>query len=321
MLKWSQREDQMKALVFTGPGVVEVQEVAEPQAGPHETVVEVVRAGICGSDLHGIREPGFRQPPLIMGHEFAGRTSDGRRVVVNPLVACGSCDQCVAARPELCRHRSLVGIHRPGGFAERVAVPESAVHELPKAMSWEEAALVEPMANAVHAWRLAGGAAGRRVGVIGCGTIGLVCLEAARSGGAARLAGADISPERQDAAKRLGAEVGAALDGEFDVVVDAVGLPSTRAQAMEHLIGGGTAVWLGLASADAGIDAQALVRTEKRIVGSFAYSEADFLEAINRVGRLDLSWVETFPLSLKAVAIFNQLMNGEALPIKALLQP
>jgi threonine dehydrogenase-like Zn-dependent dehydrogenase len=311
----------MKALVFTAPGVVQVEEVPEPQAGPGETVVEVARAGICGSDLHGIREPGFRQPPLIMGHEFAGRTSDGRRVVVNPLVVCGSCDHCVADRPELCRHRSLVGIHRPGGFAERVAVPESAIHELPTTMTWEEAALIEPMANAIHAWKLAGGAAGRRVGVIGCGTIGLVCLEAARGGGAARLAAADVSGERREAANRLGAEVGDALTGEFDVVVDAVGLPSTRTQAMEHLVGGGTAVWLGLASADAGIDAQAVVRTEKCILGSFAYSETDFLDAIDRVSRLDLSWARTFSLGEKAVAIFNELMNGGTLPIKALLQP
>jgi threonine dehydrogenase-like Zn-dependent dehydrogenase len=80
----------LKALVFTGPGVVQVDEVPEPRAGLDETVVSVARAGICGSELHGIRQPSFRKPPLIMGHEFAGRTPDGRRVAVNPLLVCGS---------------------------------------------------------------------------------------------------------------------------------------------------------------------------------------------------------------------------------------
>lgn len=119
----------MRALVFTGPGVVEVQDVVEPQAGPYETLIEVARAGICGSDLHGIRQVGFRKPPMILGHEFAGRTPDGKRAAVNPLIACGSCDQCAADRTQLCRNRALLGVHRAGAFAERVAVPDGAVHD------------------------------------------------------------------------------------------------------------------------------------------------------------------------------------------------
>ena len=131
----------MKALVFTAPGVVEIQEVPDVVAGDGEVVVHVDRAGICGSELHGIQTPGFRVPPLVMGHEFVGRLDDGRRVAINPLTSCGECDLCRRGRTQLCRSRQLLGVHRAGGFAERVAVPQNAVHEIP-----------EPIANAVHAW-------------------------------------------------------------------------------------------------------------------------------------------------------------------------
>src|SRR2546430_5873096 len=115
----------MRALVFTAPSVVELRDVDEPAPRPGEAVLDVAVAGICGSELHGVRTPGFRIPPLIMGHEFAGTTPDGRRVAVNPLLSCGCCDRCRAGQTQLCWQRAIIGIHRPGGFAERVAVPES----------------------------------------------------------------------------------------------------------------------------------------------------------------------------------------------------
>lgn len=175
----------MKALVFTGPGVVELREVPEPVAGPGEELVHVVVAGICGSELHGVRTPGFRVPPLIMGHEFAGRTDDGREVIVNPILSCGACDVCERGLRNVCRHRRMVGVHRPGGFAQRVAVPAQALTPLPAGLGWAAAGIVEPAANAVHAWALAGSPSGARVGVIGAGAIGLACLLVARGGGAA----------------------------------------------------------------------------------------------------------------------------------------
>src|SRR5688572_18248961 len=110
----------MKAMVYTAPSVLELQNVPEPEPAPGETVVEVKSSGICGSELHGVQTPGFRQPPLIMGHEFGGTTREGRRVTINPMVACGHCDMCRRGRHYLCRTRSIVGIHRSGGFGERV---------------------------------------------------------------------------------------------------------------------------------------------------------------------------------------------------------
>jgi len=311
----------MKALVFTAPSVVELHDIDEPSVKSDEILVEVAAAGICGSELHGVRTPGFRTPPLVMGHEFAGTTIDGRRVAVNPILSCGACDLCARGHSQLCRHRALIGVHRPGGFAERVAVPASAVHVLPAGMSWTAAGLVEPIAYAVHTWNVAQVPEGARVGVIGCGTIGLLCAQLARGKGAATVAAADVSERRAAVAARLGADpTGPELRGEFDVIFDAVGLPVTRAAALAHLAPGGTAVWLGLASAEPGFDGADLVRTEKRIVGSFGYTGAEFAAAVDLAAEWDLSWVNTFPLA-DGARVFTDLMNGGTEPVKALLSP
>jgi len=310
----------MRAMVFTGPGIVEIQDVPDVIAGDGEVVVHVDRAGICGSELHGISQPGFRIPPLIMGHEFVGHTSDGRRVAVNPLVSCATCDRCGAGLTQLCRTRALLGVHRAGGFAERVAVPRGALHQLPDEIDWDHAALIEPLANAIHAWTLAGSPRGAKVGVIGCGPIGLSCTEIARHEGAASVSCADLSPERRAVASALGADASSALDGEFDVIFDAVGTAATRATSLELLIPGGTAVWLGLATPDAGFDAASAVRFEKCVRGSFAYSDEEFGAATRLAPRLDLSWTTTYPLE-QGAAVFTALMNGHSSPIKALLQP
>lgn len=311
----------MKALVFTAPGVVEQHDVPEPEVGVDEVLVHVVTSGICGSELHGVRTPGFRVPPLVMGHEFAGRTDDGQAVTVNPILSCGACDMCAAGLRNVCRNRQIIGVHRPGAFAERVAVPAGAVVPLPEGLGWTAAGVVEPAANSVHAWRLAGRPAGARVGVIGAGAIGLTCLQVALSGGAASVEIADRSPERLEIATRLGARTaGAELTGEYDVIFDAVGAAATHEQSLARLRPGGAAVWLGLADHVAGYDAADLVRGEKRVLGSFAYDDADFAGALDLVAGWDLSWVETFPLD-EGAAVFTTLMNGRSTPVKALLTP
>ncbi len=311
----------MKALVFTGPGVVELQDVPEPRVAAGEVLVHVRSAGICGSELHGAAAPGFRTPPLIMGHEFAGVSDGGDPVVVNPILSCAACDLCRGGLRHVCRQRRIVGVHRAGGFAERVAVPRSALRPVPDGMSWTAAALVEPAANARHAWNLAGAPAGARVAVIGCGAIGLLCLLTARASGAAAVDVADLSPGRTAEALRLGAgRAGQALDGEYDVIFDAVGSAGTRAQSVERQRPGGVAVWLGLAEPDPGFDAAGLVRGEKRVLGSFAYSDDEFTATAQRLGEWDLSWADQYPLRAGA-EVFTALMNGAPHPIKALLTP
>ena len=240
---------------------------------------------------------------------------------VNPLVACGACDLCKVGATQLCRSRSLLGIHLAGGFAERVAVPKSSIHELPDGLAWDRAALIEPVANGVHAWALAGSPDGKRVGVIGCGPIGLACLEVARYLGAASVTCTDLAGDRREVASAIGADgVGAELEGEFDVIFDAVGTASTRRASVDRLIPGGTTVWLGLSTPDAGFDAAHAVRMEKNVRGSFAYTDAQFALAVAMAPQLNLTWSTTYPLS-QGAEIFNSLMGGQTTPIKALLRP
>jgi alcohol dehydrogenase len=255
-----------------------------------------------------------------MGHEFVGTTDDGRRVVVNPIVSCGSCDMCAAGHDQLCRSRSIVGIHRSGGFAEQVAVPGEQLHELPREVDFQRGALIEPLANALHAWHLAGAPAGARVGIIGAGTIGLVCLLALGKD-AGEVMMTDLARDRLETASKLGADkTGTRLEGEFDVILDAVGKPATHRASVEHLKPGGTTVWIGLESDEPAFVARDLVRMEKKVVGSFAYPAAVFAEAVALARSVDLGWATTFPL-VDGAGIFTELMNGRSDVVKALLTP
>jgi threonine dehydrogenase-like Zn-dependent dehydrogenase len=302
----------VKAIVYTGPRELRYTDVAEPAPGPGEVVVEVRAVGVCGSELEGVASGSpFRVPPLIMGHEFAGRRADtGDRVVVNPLVACLECDLCLRGQANVCRRRAIVGIQRPGAYAERVAVPERCCYPAPAALDWETLALVEPLANALHAWRLPADRHPQRVGVIGAGPIGLSCVLVACSRGAPAVHVADLAKERRAAAERLGASwAGAALEGEFDLVVDAVGSPATRRAAVELTRPGGSAVWLGLHGPDPGFDGLALIRGEKSVLASFCYTDQDFRAAIGLAAAIDPWWVTSRPLS-EGAELFMELMGG-----------
>ncbi len=310
----------MRALVFTRPSVVELEDVAEPAVADGEVVVEVAVAGICGSELHGIRHTEFRKPPLVMGHEFSGTTPDGRRVTVNPLISCGTCDLCLLGQEHLCRNRAILGINRAGAFAERVVVPESNVHEIPDSMSFETAAMVEPLANAVHALRLAAPAPGARIAIIGAGTIGVVSLLVALQY-SDDVTVSDLDADRLALAKSLGAaNTAQQLDGEFDVIVDAVGAASTHKASIDALRPGGVAVWIGLLSSDAAFDGQEIVRAEKRVLGSYCYRPGDFVAALELASSVPLDWTTSFGLEDSA-RIFTELMNGRHDVVKALIVP
>ncbi len=311
----------MRALVFTAIDVVSMMDVPDVVAGDGEEVIHVTRSGICGSELHGIRHASFRVPPLVMGHEFVGRTDDGRRVAVNPLITCGACEACRNGETQICPTRRLLGAHLAGGFAERVVVPATLVHEIPDELDWDRAGLIEPIANALHAWRLAGSPVGKRVAIIGAGAIGLACLEVARHFGASTIAVADLAPERLAVATSLGADqVNDTLRDTYDVIFDAVGVAATRSASIANLRAGGTTVWLGLANDEAGFDALDLIRWEKNVRGMFAYNDATFVEAIALAPQLNLRWSTTFALE-EGAKIFTELMHGARTPIKALLEP
>ena len=146
----------MRALVWTAPEKMEIQEQAEPTAAADEVVIRVAFAGICGSELSGfLGHNALRTPPLVMGHEFSGEIvevgrdvtglSEGDAVTVNPLTYCGLCRTCKMGLTQLCPERRLVGAHRPGAFAEYLSVPAFVTHRLPAGMSLRSGSLTEPV--------------------------------------------------------------------------------------------------------------------------------------------------------------------------------
>lgn len=176
----------MKAWVLHGINDLRFETVKKPEIAGGEVLVSVKAAGICGSDIPRIYRTGAHTHPLIPGHEFSGvveecgKTVDqsllGARVGIFPLIPCGKCEPCKKQRYEMCRNYSYLGSRRNGGFAEYVAVPTENLIRLPDNVTFEEAAMLEPMAVAVHAMRRTSFAGAETIVVCGLGTIGLLLL-------------------------------------------------------------------------------------------------------------------------------------------------
>lgn len=176
----------MKAYTLHGVGDLRLEETSCPAPKPEEVLVRVKAAGICGSDIPRIYQTGTYHFPTIPGHEFAGVVEEvgedvdiewkGKRVGVFPLIPCYTCDPCRAEKYEMCRDYGYLGSRQDGGFAEYAAVPEKNLIVLPENVSYEEAAMLEPMAVAVHAMRRTAPSEGESVVVCGLGTIGLFLL-------------------------------------------------------------------------------------------------------------------------------------------------
>lgn len=221
---------------------VSVVEVPEP-AG-EGVVVSIVSAGICGSDLHMVD---IMPTAATLGHEFAGLLPDGRLVAVEPLGACRQCADCLDGRPYHCRHGlQMFGSVGDGGMADRCLVPEASLVLMPAGVPPADSSLVEPIAVAVHAVRLAGNLRDARAAIIGGGTIGL-CLVAALQGEGITAIDVLARHDHQRAAiQRLGARVGELARSRWDVVFDAVGTAESLAQAIRMTRPGGRVVLVGV---------------------------------------------------------------------------
>src|SRR5512132_4270463 len=205
----------MKAIVWHGPGRMTIEERPDPvDPGSGELIVRPEAVGICGSEVEGyLGHMGNRRPPLVMGHEFAGVVVaagdgagawEGARVAVNPLAGCGHCRLCRAGQENLCPQRTLIGVHRDGAFADLVTAPAANARALPDGVPARVGALVEPLANGVHAVRLAlAGDPVTRAVVIGAGTIGLMTLQAALLSGIAHVAVLEPHGQRRERALAL----------------------------------------------------------------------------------------------------------------------
>ncbi|MDX1433107.1 MAG: alcohol dehydrogenase catalytic domain-containing protein [Gammaproteobacteria bacterium] len=329
----------MKALVYTAAREIQYRDAPAPARAPGEVLVDIEAVGICGSDMHAyLGHDPRRVPPLILGHEAVGTVvagpGAGQRAVLNPLIACGVCDECLGGRQNLCPERDLVGMYRPGAFAERISIPERNLVPIPPDMDVSHAALTEPAATSLHAVRLAGRISHRplsetRALVIGAGSIGLFAALALADHGAARIDLAETNRLRRDSAARTGAV--RVLDpaatppqpSAYDLVVDAVGGRSSRATASAAVRPGGIIVHIGLLDNEGGLDLRRMTLHEITCIGTYTYTPVDLRAAVAKLhtGAFgDLAWIEQRPLSAGPGA-FDDLLHGRTAAAKIVLRP
>ena len=322
----------MRALVYKGPETLEFGDFADPVPQEGEEVVEIASSGICGSDMHAyLGHDERRPPPLILGHEIAGTVREtGKRVTVSPLVTTGNDRYCAEGRDNLSPDRQIISMPpRHGGFAEAVAIPPANLVELPEGFSMDKAALTEPIACGWHAVRLAleaQGAEGPAL-VIGGGAIGVGATLSLVAQGVETVRVAEPNAARRGYLESTCGfdmvDPGALGDEEFRIVVDAVGIEPTRAQASALVTPGGVIVHIGLGSASGGLDIRRMTLQEITFIGTYTYTAQDFRDTAQAMfdGHLGaLDWIETRPLSEGARA-FADIRAGVVPAPKIILKP
>lgn len=333
----------MQALVYTRPGELQLQTRPDPELAAGEVVLQVEAVGICGSDMHAWHghDP-RRQPGLVLGHEFVGRitASDakgfepGTRWTGNPLITCGTCEYCVQGRNNLCANRTMVGMTRPGAYAEYMSIPAASLVAIPQDMPARTAALTEPAATAWHAVNLSMKALARplhecRVLVIGGGAIGMLAALLYRRLGVTRLTVTELNPRRRETlARAVGCEVidpreAPLEESAYDHVMDAVGAKVTRQQALSAIKPGGVIMHVGLQDWASEIDMRKLTLAEITLLGTYTYTTADLratVAALHEGAFGDLAWVEERPLADGPQA-FVDLDSGASAAPKIVLRP
>ncbi|MEM7194298.1 MAG: alcohol dehydrogenase catalytic domain-containing protein [Pseudomonadota bacterium] len=319
----------MKALVYTANQEMTFREESEPTVEPGDALIEVHTVGICGSDMHAyLGHDPRRVPPLILGHEAVGTvlsgTDKGRRVALNPLITCGSCNNCLGGQQNLCARRDLIGMYRAGAFAERVSLPERNLIPVPDDMKNAHASLTEPGATGLHSIGLAERALLRpiseaRVLVIGGGAVGLLTALLLKDKGVVSLEIAETNPlRRKTVADHTGITVFDPIDkpaaeNGYDLVFDAVGSARTREAAVFSAKPGSAVVHIGLQDNEGSMDVRKMTLQEIIFIGCYTYTPVDLNVMLHKLhsGALgSLEWADKVPLDDGANA-FRQLLNGE----------
>lgn len=330
------------AKAASGPGSMQLQDVSRPEPSSDEVLVEVAYAGLCGSDagIYAFKDAYHGMDlPTIIGHEYSGRVVSvgsnvdgveaGDHVVERPIRACGDCYQCRSGTPNVCRDARITGVHHDGAYAEYVAVPKSAVHELPPELDLRRAAITEPTSVAARAViRNSRVAPGDRVLVEGPGPIGQLAAQIADAqGGDVVVSGVERdSSHRLPLASELGFETvdvesedlsefaEATTDGTgFDVVVDTTGHPSGFHAGTDVVRKGGQIVAVGLPG-QVETDFTDLVRAEIDVQCSYASTWEDFERAIRMLesGAVDAeTLVDTRFSLLDGDAAFESFLDGQ----------
>ncbi len=325
----------MKALRFHGNKDLRLDDIPTPKPDSGEVLLRVSGTSICATDIEKWQHSAITgsdddaesivggKLPVTLGHEISGRVeqlngsstaaSPGDRVIINNVYTCGQCFWCLRGSPATCPNMLVAGLSADGGLAECMTWPASHVIKIPKSISDHEAPLIEPATVAVHAVRRSGFKLGDNVAVIGCGTVGILTLQAYRAAGAHVIA-IDIRRESLELAERLGAsetidasdcDPGEALleltDGIGpDIVTETAGADQTPAMAVRWTRPGGTTVLVGIYSASPNMNFNDIVGAERTVVGSVAASPGDMQAAVKLVsdGRMKIKPLVSAVISL-----------------------
>lgn len=288
----------MKALLLTAPSRLEYTDFTAPVPADDEVLLRIHACGICGSDIHGWDgSTGRRRPPLIMGHEAAGeivavgprveRWRAGDRVTFDSTISCGACPYCASGEVNLCDNRRVVGVapveyRQHGAFAEFLTLPARILYALPDGLTYEQAAMVEPVSIAIHAVQRVRLAPNSTAVVVGAGMIGLFVVQALRWAGATRIIAVDLADNRLALARELGAtdtlrsdlcdvpaEVAKLTGGRgADVALEVVGISATLNLAIASVRRGGSVVLVGNLAPKAEFPLQAVVTRELTLHGT-----------------------------------------------------
>ena len=330
----------MKALVYTSPKTMEYREAPMPMPGEGESLIRIEAAGICGSDMHAWHghDP-RRTPPMILGHEVAGTVVQGkqagRKVTMNPLIVCGHCEYCRAGRDNLCANRTMIGMTRPGGFAQFITIPDHCLVPIDGDVDIARAAGTEPTAVCLHAIHVAKAQPNirdlpdQRVLIIGAGSVGIMTALLLRTFGVLDITIAETNPHRRLTARNAtGAHVidplqKAVEDKTFHGVFDCVGATSTRAASLAGVKDGGYVIHVGLQQAGGEFDARRVTLGEIVFAGVYTYTMAEFREALELLSGNDLgdfAWMHEDALQ-GGGECFHAIDQGSTLAAKIVLRP
>lgn len=301
--------------IMTKPGEIIFKEVPLPQLQENQVMVKIRNIGICGSDIHVYhgKHP-FTSYPVTQGHEVSGEITEigagvegfriGQKVTIEPQVYCGKCYPCRHGKYNLCEELKVMGFQTTGTASEFFAVDASKVTPIPEDMSFEEGAMIEPLAVAVHGVKQVGDVTGMNIVVIGAGPIGNLVAQAAKGMGAAKVMVTDVSDLRLEKAKECGIDVcvntmkkdfGEAMLEAFgpdkaDVIYDCAGNNITMGQAIKHARKGSMIVLVAVFAGMAEVDLAVANDHELDIKSTMMYRHEDYLDGIRLVneGRVRL---------------------------------
>jgi len=327
----------MKAVVLRKPYDLAVAEVARPEPKRDEVLVRVTHSGICGTDLKIFTGAMPAAYPVIMGHEMTGEVLDGAddsrirrgdRVLVDPVLFCGTCFDCRAGRTNLCPNGAVIGREVNGGFADFVVAPRTHVYPLPASIDSRTAPLIQVLTTVLHAQRRASITSGQSVAVIGLGVSGQLHVQLAKARGAGPVIGVTRSAWKRSVADRLGADltvtagdagiqaVREATQGHgADVVIESTGMVKCIGDAIAMVRPGGTVVLFGIYTAGEGaLPFYQLYYKEPTVISARAAMGEDFPESIALVasGRITLDPLVTQVLPVAELSQALGLLESDA---------